>query len=104
MRERPKILRKTVVPDGAGGEVEDWSEIAEVWARVLPKSADEKVEAGQVASVEVYEVTVRVGVDIGTHDRLQWKGKVCTIQAAPEPPSGDLYRTLTVTYSPNGVE
>ena len=49
------IESKTPVTDsGYGGPVETWSEIASVWANVIPVNSKERVDSGAVASdVEV---------------------------------------------------
>jgi SPP1 family predicted phage head-tail adaptor len=53
------LERPVKTTDSAGGEVVEWEEVAEVWARVLPMSAREQAAAPQVIGIGAYTYTIR---------------------------------------------
>lgn len=47
------------VPDGAGGFTNTWLPVGELWARVTPRSGNERGIEGATLSGQAYRVTVR---------------------------------------------
>lgn len=72
--QRIRLEAETRTPDGGGGWTISWSEIATVWARVLPISAREALRAGQLEAAGMYRVTIRNRRDIspGAAMRIVW--------------------------------
>lgn len=59
LKHRLKILRRQVVTDDFGGEVETWSELASVWASKEDVSDAERVRAMQVGASVTTRFRVR---------------------------------------------
>ena len=89
LKQRVIILRPTVEEDEVGNLIEQGrSEVATVWAKVLPYAA--KISDGYAEKVDEvnYRVVIRYREDIETTDRLQWRGKTLIISAPPYPMDG----------------
>ena len=89
LKQRVIILRPTVEEDEVGNLIEQGrSEVATVWAKVLPYAA--KISDGYAEKVDEvnYRVVIRYREDIETTDLLQWRGKTLIISAPPYPMDG----------------
>ena len=78
--QRVTIQVKQSVADGGGGFTETWSDVATVWAQVLPMSGRERSQAQQVEAASVYRVTIRRRGDLTAAHRLVWKGRPMNIR------------------------
>jgi SPP1 family predicted phage head-tail adaptor len=88
-RDMVAIQTPTLVKDGRGGGVYNWSTIANVWAHI--KTVDrsdyinftnrERFEAGQIRSHKNFIITVRYGQLITTKMRLIYKGRDLEIKS-----------------------
>lgn len=60
-RLRHRIVLKTPVttPDGAGGFATSWNQFAEVWAEILPKNGNEKLQYEQLSVQKRIVITIR---------------------------------------------
>ena len=84
MRERVTVQRATASADGYGGQNVSWADVATMWAKVQPVKGTEGVQAGGVAALETYLVTVRYGADVSELDRLSWRSKTMNIRTAQD--------------------
>lgn len=70
----PRLNRRLVleaparVSDGAGGFVESWAPLGELWAEVRARSGRERAEAGEPVSQVSYRIVVR-GAPVGSAQR-----------------------------------
>jgi SPP1 family predicted phage head-tail adaptor len=71
------------VPDGDGGFVEGWVEVATLWGRVSPASATDlrRVVAGTVTALLPYLVVVPFVAGVTTQTRVTYHGRTFAIQA-----------------------
>lgn len=87
--QRVTLQRRGQVPDGGGGGAVVWADVATLWARVLPISGRERVQARQVESPAMYRVTIRPRADVTEADRFVWQGRPLNIrfraEAGPRP-------------------
>lgn len=75
MRERVTIQENSTTPDGYGGAQDGWANIAStpiVSADVMPVKGREGDDAGRLASVQAYLVTIRYRSDVTPANRLLW--------------------------------
>jgi len=59
MRERVVLEEPVAVADGAGGSIVSWVEVAEVWAAIRPRGANEGVDAGGIGGRVTHDITIR---------------------------------------------
>jgi head-tail adaptor len=79
-----KILRPLADEDAVGNLIEQGrTEVATVWAKVLPYTA--KISDGYAEKVDEvnYRVVIRYREDIETNDLMEWRGKTLTMSAPP---------------------
>lgn len=84
LRHRVKILRPVFSEDGAGNlEETGESEVATVWAKVLPYAA--KISDGYAEKVDEvnYRIAIRYWEDVEMTDILEWRGKRLSLSAPP---------------------
>jgi head-tail adaptor len=74
-------------PDGGGGFVRVWQDMAEIWAHVAPQALDERRYGGHVATVNRYVVLVRRDGALPLTARLRWRGRLLGILAVEEDPA-----------------
>ena len=84
LKQRIMILRPVTEQDGAGNLVEqDRTEVATVWAKVLPYAA--KISDGYAEEVKEvdYRIAIRYRTDIKVTDIICWQGKILQQMAPP---------------------
>lgn len=84
LRERVTIQTFTDTSDGGGGSTRTWTNLATVWANVKPvqrRSNQEQVDAGRLASLQLYLVTIRYRTGFDTTARLLWGSKYLNIRS-----------------------
>lgn len=59
MRQRLKLQAPSTTPDGMGGQVTGWTDIATVWGMVGPLTGRELLQAEQVTAVLTHEIDIR---------------------------------------------
>lgn len=66
------IERVTEVPDGSGGQVEEWVEIAQAWCRANMTGASESLQAGTLQAAQNWRVEMRArgDIELTSRDRL----------------------------------
>ena len=62
--QRIRVERLVQTDDGAGGSEEGWSSVGEVWAKVVPLSGSEQVQADRQSGVVDYEITIWNGFTV----------------------------------------
>lgn len=82
LRERVMLQQSTTTTDDYGGVVYEWSDVAEVWARVEPVKSAEEFIAGGVQTVTDVLVHIRYRPDLTPEWRLIWKGQTYNIKGA----------------------
>ena len=103
LKQRITILRPVTEQDGEGNLVErDRTEVATVWAKVLPYAA--KISDGYAEKVDEvnYRVVIRYREDIRVTDVLQWRNLSLQLAAPPYPLGG--LKTYTVLEAKELVE
>ncbi len=84
LRHRITILRPVTEEDGEGNLVEqDRTEVATVWAKVLPYAA--KISDGYAEEVKEvdYRIAIRYRDDIKVTDIIRWQGELLQQTAPP---------------------
>lgn len=76
LRYRVTIQRNAMDAANAYGEqIELWSDVATVWADVLPMTGSESWKAKQVQPEATVQVTMRLNSEVTTADRLLYAGR-----------------------------
>lgn len=81
LHEVVTVQRATVSRDAFGGEVLTWADVATVRAKIVKRAAREPVLADRPVMLVGYEVIVRRHLDVTHQDRLEWLGKLLSIEA-----------------------
>ena len=84
LRHRIKILRPITEEDAVGNLIEQGrSEVATVWAKVLPYAS--KISDGYAEEVKEvdYRIAIRYRTDIKVTDIIRWQGKTLRQTAPP---------------------
>ena len=78
---RQRITLQVGVPgtDPRWGEVTDWQDVDEVWARVIPRVAAEVTEAKSQQTQVTHDVTIRYRPDVTSKMRFVWRGQTFEI-------------------------
>lgn len=92
--QRVKIMRQVLTPDGYGGNAKTWTEIAEVWAKVMPVSGGEVTDYERVNAEARYLFVIRYPQDVIDSDRLDWDGEGYNIRVRKKPKGRDLYMRI----------
>ncbi|MFA7505292.1 MAG: phage head closure protein [Burkholderiaceae bacterium] len=99
LRERVKIQAKNLVDNGKGGRMRpvggpEWTDVATVFAEVLPLRGDEALQHAVLRSVQLYRVTIRARDGVTPAHRLSWRGSALNIKSvAMSPGRGELVMT-----------
>jgi SPP1 family predicted phage head-tail adaptor len=70
LRTRIVIEMQSRQPDGQGGWQVTWTQVAQVWAGIWPRSASEDVQHDRPAGSATHDVWVRYRADIKPEMRL----------------------------------
>lgn len=81
---RITIQQATSVADAFGEPIETWSDLATVWAEVVPLGGREFFEARQVNAEQTARFRIRYRADITREMRVLYDGKTYGIEAAEE--------------------
>lgn len=79
------------MPDGLGGHVEAWGEIATLFARVEPVRAESRHGADQSLETVTHRITLRWRTDIASGMRLTRLGRVFTVVTVHDPDDSRRY-------------
>jgi SPP1 family predicted phage head-tail adaptor len=71
LRDRITIEREVSTDMGGGGSEVGWSQLAQVWAQILPVSGREQIQAAAVTASALYRITVRWRSDVNETHRVK---------------------------------
>ena len=83
MDQRITLQRATETPDGFGGTVRAWSNLAadaSPWANVIAKAGREAMVEGRMAATYVVLFTIYNRDDVTELDRILWNGEAYNIR------------------------
>jgi len=86
LRHRVAIQVKSSVPDGMGGEVLTWGNVAgmgSVPAAIWPLSSKEQLDAMKLESVITNKIRIRYRAGITSANRILFGSRVFNIKGAP---------------------
>jgi head-tail adaptor len=77
------IQRRTLTPDGMGGQTEAWATVATVACRVAPTAnmPEEFTNGGRLVSTSWWRVTFPAGTDVRAADRVLALGRTFEVVA-----------------------
>ena len=83
MRQRVTIQQATETADTAGGTTRSWSDVATVWAEVLPLGGGriERLFANQLQAEASHRITIRYRSGVTTAMRISYAGRVFNIRS-----------------------
>jgi SPP1 family predicted phage head-tail adaptor len=81
LRHRLTLEAATRAPDGAGGVIETWAAIAELWADIRDLGGHELYESGGLKSEVTHIVTARPHPDLAPSRRLRKGPRIFEILA-----------------------
>lgn len=81
MRHRIKIQELVRIDDGYGGAVEDWVDIANIWAKVEPLRGEERYTAQQIKSELTHKITIRFIKGIKPQMRVIFNDRIFNIES-----------------------
>lgn len=81
LRHRVILQRRLNAPDGGGGVILSWSDIAGLWAEVTPLAGGESVQAMGEQDRQKFRVRLRYREDISSADRLLFRQHVLNIRS-----------------------
>lgn len=84
-RHELSLEAAALTPDGAGGHIESWSEVATLFARVEPVSATSRFGADQTLETVSHRITLRHREGIASGMRLRLRGRVFSILTVHDP-------------------
>lgn len=90
-RHELSLEEATLTPDGAGGHVESWNEVATVYARVEPISATSRFGAGQTLETVTHRITLRHRQNIASGMRFRLRAHVFAIVTVHDPDETQRY-------------
>lgn len=79
LRHRITIQKYTATRDSFGADVEDWTDIANVWASITPVSGKEYYAAQQINAEITTKITIRYIKDINPKMRVVFKDRMFEI-------------------------
>lgn len=84
MDERVTLQRRVETPDGAGGVVRAWADLAEnaaIWAHVGAKGGRENLNEGRIDASGAVVFTIWNRADVDETCRILWNGLAWNIRA-----------------------
>jgi SPP1 family predicted phage head-tail adaptor len=85
LRTELALEQAELTPDGAGGHIENWVEIASVFARVQPQGSTAAFGAGQTIETVTHRITMRFRDDLRSGMRLRRGDRVFEIITLHDP-------------------
>jgi len=82
--------------DGAGGQVESWSEVATLFAHVEPVEARSAFGAGQTLETTTHRITLRFRDDVASGMRLRRQERIFDILTVHDPDESGRYLVCRV--------
>ncbi|MBN9244184.1 MAG: phage head closure protein [Mesorhizobium sp.] len=91
LRTRLVLQTVTAVSDGLGGFAESWSDVATVFARIEPVSADSRFGAGQTLEAVTHRITLRHRGDVEADMRFAGGDRCFRIVTVHDPDESGRY-------------
>ncbi len=85
MSARLTLQAPADAPDGQGGAIAGFSDVAGLWARIVPLTASAEERAGAEAVTVTHNVWVRYRADLAAGMRLVKGGRVFAIRTVRDP-------------------
>jgi SPP1 family predicted phage head-tail adaptor len=86
LRHRITFQNLNRVSDGQGGYVETWSNFYECWAKINPKSGNERNSAQRIEDFYDHEITIRwPEVNLLAEMQITFEGRVFQIKSLIKP-------------------
>ncbi|AGK58095.1 phage head-tail adaptor [Hyphomicrobium denitrificans 1NES1] len=82
LRHRIVIERAQRTSDGAGGSTTEWETVAEVWAAIWSRSADENFTLDRTAGTATHDVWIRYRADVQPDMRIRFGVRIFDILGA----------------------
>jgi SPP1 family predicted phage head-tail adaptor len=99
LRERVTVQAFTTATDEYGQQTEVWSDVATVWAAVLPQGGRERMKAEQVSPVERVLVVMRYRPDVTPQERIVHRGRVLEVHSVSDARSGRTWLEIDCTVA-----
>ncbi len=85
LRHRLTLQEEVKTPDGAGGYIRSWQNVADLWAEISPISTkviygSEKLFAGQMQASLSHKITIRYRSGLSTAMRLLFENRLFNIR------------------------
>lgn len=81
LRDRVKILKRTVVVDQLGHPVESWGTIGEVWGELKEEKGSEVLQNDRPVAFKRALVFIRYHADVTVQNRLTVRGNIYEIES-----------------------
>lgn len=94
LRTELALEQMSPVPDGAGGFVESWTDIATLFARLEPVAARDRFGADQTLEEVTHRVTMRHRTDVVSGMRLTWGTRRFLVLTVHDPDETGRYLVL----------
>lgn len=85
LTERITLQQRSASVDALGQQSTSWSDVATVWAEVLPLSARDFQAAEQTQASSTIRVHIRQRAGVAATMRIQWDGRAWDIVGEPLP-------------------
>jgi SPP1 family predicted phage head-tail adaptor len=85
LRHEVALESASLTPDGMGGHGESWAEIATIFARIEPVSAESGFGAGQTRETATHRFTLRFRDDVVSGMRFTRAGRIFEILTVHDP-------------------
>jgi len=84
MRERVTLQAPLRTPDGAGGAVVTWSDVATVWAQVMTRAGGERPAGERMEARRALQVMIRYRSGVTADMRLMWQERALDIRSVSD--------------------
>jgi SPP1 family predicted phage head-tail adaptor len=81
LRHRLTLQAEVMTPDGAGGYVRTWNDVANIWAEIIPFSGRERFFSGKIQAETTHRILLRYRSDITAAHRLMFENRIFNIRA-----------------------
>ena len=85
LRTRLSLERPIDSADDSGAFARSWTQVAQLWGRVVPAGGDEQFTAGAIETAIPHVVMVRARSDIANGMRFTIGGRALLIRAVTDP-------------------
>jgi SPP1 family predicted phage head-tail adaptor len=85
LRRRLILESLDAAPDGGGGALGSWSQVAVLWAALHPRRGGEAFDDGHVEASVHFDIWIRPRADITPGQRLRLNTRVFNIRAVLRP-------------------